>query len=244
LSKKIKADFYIKKKPALLEMLRKKLEITQNLFLEKFDIEKLNTIYSLIEKEYEVLLNELQYIGGNMNPFTSFLTGSGEMFAIIRILEKEAIIFEEIGEFIFRYYETINEHREKSLKNSGQSHAEQIFASGYIESLKSFAKQSQERNYYGDWIFEFVNGEGKPFTYGLNFTQCGIYELAKKIGMEKYTRFLCLADFAEARASGFGLNRTQTLSNGAPICDHRYIRNATTLRAWPPEKVEEFNMKL
>ena len=110
--------------------------------------------------------------------------------------------------------------------------------------MKGFAKESQKKKYPGDWIFEFVDGVDKNFTYGLNFTQCGIYEFAKKLGLEKYTPFICLADFAEATASGFGLTRTQTISNGSPICDHRYIKDTTTPRAWPPHKLQEFKLKI
>jgi len=56
--------------------------------------------------------------------------------------------------------------------------------------------------------------------------------------------FISLSDFSEANIFGFGFSRTQTLSNGAPLCDHRYIKNVETPRAWPPDNIKEFKIKL
>jgi hypothetical protein len=49
-----------------------------------------------------------------------------------------------------------------------------------------------------------------------------------------------IADFVRAREYGYGLKRTQTIGNGAPICDFRYVKDGNTQRAWPPDNLEEF----
>lgn len=243
MSGKIKADFYIRRKSKLLALFQEDLKAAKQLLLEKFDEEKSNSLLADIVKEYENILPEAQYIGGNKNPFTQFLTGAVGTFSIIRVLEKEGFPYREIGEFAFRYSEKLNEKREENLNKVGQSHADQIFTPDYMQFMKDFGKKSQERMFPGDWVLEFIDGEGQPFTYGFNFAQCGSNELAKKLGMEKYMPFICLADFAEATAGGFGFTRTQTLGNGAPMCDHRYIQGNSTPRAWPPETLQEFKPK-
>ena len=243
MSGKIKADFYIRRKSKLLALFQEDLKVAKQLLLEKFDEEKTNTLLVEIVKEYEKVLPEAQYVGGNKNPFTFYLTGAVGVFSIIRVLEKEGLTYREIGEFTFRFNETLNEIREANLNKVGQSHADQIFTDGYMQFMKDFARESQERRFPGDWVLEFIDGEGQPFTYGFNFVQCGSNELAKKLGMEKYMPFICLGDFAEATAGGFGFTRTQTLGNGAPICDHRYIQGGSTPRAWPPETIQEFKPK-
>ena len=243
MSGKIKADFYIRRKSKLLALFQEDLKVAKQLLLEKFDEEKTNTLLVEIVKEYEKVLPEAQYVGGNKNPFTFYLTGAVGVFSIIRVLEKEGLTYREIGEFTFRFNETLNEIREANLNKVGQSHADQIFTDDYMQFMKDFARESQERRFPGDWVLEFIDGEGQPFTYGFNFVQCGSNELAKKLGMEKYMPFICLADFAEATAGGFGFTRTQTLGNGAPICDHRYIQGGSTPRVWPPETIQEFKPK-
>ena len=236
----MKLDFYLKKKTKLFAQFKENLNIAKDLLLKKFDQNKVASLLNMMEEEYEKILPQAQYIGGNTNPFTSFITGAVEMFSMMRVLEKEGVTFREIGEFSFEYNEKSNEIREESLKKVGQTHSEQIFTPSYLKFMKETAKTSQERKFPGDWVFEFIDGKDEPFTYGYDFTQCGVNELAKRIGMEKYMPFMCLADFTEATAAGFGFIRTQTLGNGAPLCDHRYIKGGTTPRAWPPEKIQEF----
>ena len=244
ISEKIKPDFYVKRKAKMILNFKKKLEYTKELFFKNFDENEVSSLFIEVLQEFESLVPEIQYIGGNKNPYTSFLIGATEMSSIIQIFEKKGLSFQKIGQFIFEYYEILNIRRVEELKKAGQLHSEQIFTQDYLDFMKGFAKESQKKKYPGDWIFEFVDGDDKNFTYGLNFTQCGIHEFTKKLGLEKYTPFICLADFAEATASGFGLTRTQTISNGSSICDHRYIKDTTTPRAWPPDELQEFKLKL
>jgi len=240
MSGKIKADFYTRRKSKLLALFQEDLKVTKELLLERFDAEKANTLLADISEEFEKILPEAQYVGGNKNPFTFYLIGAVGTFSIIRILEKEGLTYRDTGEFAFRYSEILNQKREENLNKVGQSHADQIFTDSYMQFMKEFAKKSQERTFPSDWVLEFIDGEGQPFTYGFDFIQCGSNELAKKLGMEKYMPFICLADFAEASAGGFGFTRTQTLGNGAPLCDHRYIQGGSTPRAWPPDTVQEY----
>jgi hypothetical protein len=55
---------------------------------------------------------------------------------------------------------------------------------------------------------------------------------------------MCLADFAQANVYGFGFTRTQTVGNGASVCDHRFLKNGTNPRAWPPDGLPEFKIKI
>jgi hypothetical protein len=240
MSGKMKADFYMRRKSKLLALFQEDLKVAKQLLLEIFDEEKADILLADSIKEFENILPEVQYVGGNKNPFTFYLIGAVGVFSIIRVLENEGLLYREIGEFTFRFNEMLNEKREENLNKVSQSHADQIFTTGYKQFMKDFAKKSQERIFPGDWVLEFIDGEGQPFTYGYNFTQCGSNELAKKLGMQKYMPFICLGDFAEATAGGFGFTRTQTLGNGASMCDHRYIQGDSTPRAWPPETVQEF----
>ena len=70
MSGKIKADFYIRRKSKLLTLFQEDLKAAKQLLLEKFDEEKANSLLADIVKEYENILPEAQYIGGNKNPFT------------------------------------------------------------------------------------------------------------------------------------------------------------------------------
>ena len=55
---------------------------------------------------------------------------------------------------------------------------------------------------------------------------------------------MCLADFAQSNVYRFGFALNQTIRNGDTICDHRFLKNSTIPRAWPPDNLPEFKMKL
>ncbi|MHA2123180.1 MAG: L-2-amino-thiazoline-4-carboxylic acid hydrolase, partial [Promethearchaeota archaeon] len=76
--------------------------------------------------------------------------------------------------------------------------------------------------------------------WGFNFHQCGFHKVFKRLNEEKYVHLFCLADFSEANILGFGFSRTQTLGFGAPMCDHRYVKNYKTPLGWPPDDLPEF----
>ncbi|MGD8782753.1 MAG: hypothetical protein PVH88_27830 [Ignavibacteria bacterium] len=39
-----------------------------------------------------------------------------------------------------------------------------------------------------------------------------------------------------------GFSRTQTIGNGAPICDFRFKKNVQTADGWPPENLPEWKV--
>lgn len=235
-------DYYVKMKPTLMENFEKFLGISRNLLLDKFTEEKIKDLQEQMRKKYEDLIPEIQYIGGRKNSLTIILIDCVASLAMILILEKEGMEYREIGKFIYDFWEATNKIRARKQEKSGQNPSERPFKEDYVNYLRILAENSQKGKIDDDWVFEFVEGEGKPFDYGFNFSTCSVYDFYKRFGAEKYVPFICLSDFAEANAQGFGFTRTQTIGNGDPICDHRYTKNATTNRAWPPEKVEEFKV--
>ena len=237
-------DYYIKRKPSLMENFEKFLRISENILLDKFTAEKIRDLNGQMKKEYEELIPVIPYIGGNKNPLTSILMNYVSSLAMIRALEKEKMTYKEIGKFIYDFWEASNKIGAHKAEKRGQDPAERLFKEDYVNYMKLLAGTSQKRKFDGDFVFDFVDGKEKAFDYGYNFSKCAVYDFYKNQGAEKYVPFVCLSDFAEAHMAGCGFARTQTIGNGDPICDHRYTRNGTTNRAWPPNDIEEFKMEL
>ena len=99
--------------------------------------------------------------------------------------------------------------------------SDNIFSEGYLHQLKENAKKSKLRNYKGDWVYDFIEGDGKTFTFGTTYYECGVFKFYKSQGAEEFMPIVCISDFAQAHAYGYGLKRTQTIGNGASICDFR-----------------------
>jgi hypothetical protein len=244
MSVKIVKDYYMKNKAKMTTQFDKSLHISKEILLKRFNELELEEIFNQMRKEYENLIPKIPYIGGRRNPFTSMLVDGVAMLAFYRIFEKMGMTYREIGEFTYKYWEKIHKIRVHKLEKTGQNPVDQIFNDTYINLSKSLTKTLQLKKYPDDFVMEFVEGDGKTFDYGFKFTECGIYKVFKKLGAEKYVPFICLADFAQGHVYGFGFTRTQTIGNGAPICDHRFLKNGTTSRTWPPDNLQEFKMKL
>ena len=119
-----------------------------------------------------------------------------------------------------------------------------IFSEEYLNEERIRADNSKLNKYPGDWVSDFIKGDGKTFTFGVDYSGCGVYKFYKSQGAEHFMPLVCIADYARARAYGYGLTRTQTIGNGADICDFRYIKDGSTPRAWPPDNLPEFNKDL
>ena len=238
------SNYYVKRKTILMNNFDKFLGISKRLLVDKFSEEKIKDLHEQMRKEYEELIPEIPYIGGNKNPFTIILLDCISSLPMIRALEKEGMSYREIGKFTYDFWEASNKIRAIKAEKKGQDPAERLFKEDYVNYMKLLAGTSQKRKFDSDWVFDFVDGKEEAFDYGYNFSNCGVYDFYKKQGAEKYVPFVCLSDFAEAHMAGCGLTRTQTIGNGDPICDHRYTRYGTTNRAWPPDSIEEFKMEL
>ena len=209
------------------------------------DINK-EEIRNLIEKEYGNIIPLLPDIGGNKNIMTPLLINSVPALAVMRALELKGIAIRDIGEFYYDWYETVFELLIRSAK-SNNTEVQNIllsksgmFNKETLDILKIGAKASQSRTYLEDFVYEFVEGDGETFDYGINFTECAVHKFYKKLNAEKFLSFGCMSDFAMARAAGYGFTRTQSIWNGAPFCDFRYIKEGNTLRGWPLENLPEF----
>lgn len=244
MSVKVIKDYYIKKKAKLMKDFDSILPILQQIFAKKLSDEKVNELFNLMKKEYEDLIPEIPYIGGKKNIFTNYLIGGATVIAIIRILEKEQFTLWDIGEFFYNLSDINNKFRKKMMEDTGKDPSQYPFEKEYMDYMKVLTETSQKRKYPENWVADYVEGDGKTFEWGFNVYECGIHKFFKKYNAEKYVPLICLSDFSEANIFGYGFSRTQTLSNGAPLCDHRYIKDVETPRAWPPDKIQEFKLKL
>lgn len=243
MSAKIVKDYYIKRKEKLMNDFSKELSLARDLLIKKFDVNKISGVVNQMKSEYEKIIPEIPYIGGNKNPFTAFLVGGMSSFAMFQVLEKEGLSLREIGEFYYKLRDKINTRRKENLEKIGKDPAQYPFELTYVEFAKKLCESSRLRNYPDDWVGDYVEGEDDTFEWGFDFYECGIHKVLKRMDAERFVPLFCLSDFSEANILGFGFSRTQTIGFGAPICDHRYVKSYKTPKGWPPDKLPECNKK-
>ncbi len=228
-------NYYLKKKRTLLRTFKTALIIVKNILIENFGESKFNEISTNIEKEFEALIPQIPYVGGDENHLTESLINATILLPLLRVFEKEGLDFYEIGKLAYNLFEAFY----KVIPPTND-----IFSDEFLIQQKESAKSSKLRKYNGDWVYDFIEGDDKTFTFGIDYSECGVFKFYKSQGAEHFMPIVCISDFAQAQAYGYGLKRTQTIGNGAPLCDFRYVKNGSTPRAWPPDHLPEFKKKL
>lgn len=227
-------NYYVKKKRILLRQFDAATTIVKDILIAKFGEEKFKELTTEARNDFESLLPQIPYIGGKDNRSTENLVSATILLPMLRAFEKEGLNFEEIGKLAYNLFEVFY----KVLPQT-----DDLFSEEYVDNKKEDAKNSKLRKYSSGWVMDFVEGDDKTFTWGVDYSECGIHKFYKSQGLEHLMPLVCISDFAMARAYGYGLTRTQTIGNGAPICDLRYIKDGSNPRAWPPDNLPEFKKK-
>lgn len=240
MSSDIDSSYYVDNKPKLMKQFGKAIILTESVLKQYYGEEKTENLISDIKTEFDNLLPEIPYIGGKKNGLTFNLVGSAYGLATIKVLERKGQSERDIGKILYEMNESFYKSKSPFLK---WLYPRIIFSKFIFKRGKKKTEKSQLKKYPEDWVFEMVKGDGVNFDVGINYTECGICKFYEKMGAKKYVPYLCLTDYAMARVFGIGLIRTQTLGNGAPVCDFRFKKNYKTPSGWPPDSLEEFRMK-
>ena len=234
-------DFYVRKKSKFMRSFDERLIVVNEELRKKFDDKKFEELRNQMKLEFEKILPDIPYIGGQKSPLTLVLVKCMSDLAIFRTLEKIGFSFREIGKFHYNYVLAAHNLRKEALEKAGRDPSEYPFDPVYMDYQKKLTEDTQLNLYPDDWVMDFVEGDGESFEWGWDITECGVQKAFKKLGDEKYVPFICLGDYYEAEGLGFGFSRTQALGFGAPLCTHRFVKNYKTPQAWPPDDLKEFN---
>lgn len=216
------------------------VESTQEILAVHFGDDLAETIHKETWQEYEALLPEVPDIGGENNLNAENLLVSAYCLAKYRVLKARGQTTEEVGKIIYESYEAVADLPGWLGGIMGRLR----YGRKYQEYLREQAIQSQKRQYPGDWVFTFVEGDGEAFDYGLDFTECGICKLYHAQGADELTPYMCLSDYVICKAFDRGFVRHKTLAEGADVCDFRYKAGRESfvypLRdGWPPKFLNE-----
>ena len=223
-------NVYISLSSKLLENFDKALRRARKVFVANFGDELASRILKDARQEYKALIPELPYWGKN-NMMTEFLIGSSYCLPIYRVLKKHGKSVAEIGKVIYEMVEArVGRVPSPFLRVYGKLK----YGKSYRERLKKQATVSQKKQYPGDYVFTYIEGDGKEFDYGYDITECGVCKFLHVQHADELAPFLCLVDFPLSKAFGRGLVRNTTIAEGAEKCDFRYKRGRDTKAGWPP----------
>lgn len=178
-------------------------------------------------QEYRALVPGLPDIGGRSNPEWMSLVLAPWALALYRVVQRHGGSLEDAGETIHYAMKNLYGRIPQQLRvRMGRSVTK--------DRAEQKARWFAEHPYPDNWVYEVVDGEGQPFDFGLDATQCGIVNYLHTQAADELTPYLCDLDYVTFEASGIGLTRTKTLAWGCDRCDFRITNPGTTTSTWPP----------
>ncbi len=229
MSNPIETKYYIKRKPELLKKFDEECELWKPVIIKTYWEEFAGGILWEARKEFEALIPQIPYIGGDENHLTKSLVGSARYLAFCKAMKKHGKTAEETGKILYDAVLTQVGKPRPAIPPSEWLTPEQL-----IERSRKSAEWSQERRYAGDYVYTFIIGDGIEFDQGYDFTECAALKFYDTQEAKEFMPFYCYLDFPIARVNGTGLSRTMTMSEGDEKCNHRIKIGAEAKLEWPP----------
>ena len=229
------ANYYVANKTRIIKDLDPLLRQMRKLTAQSHGDALAATVASETMVEFEQLLPQLPYIGGDKNTLTDTLCQSAGALAFYQTMKAHGKSVDETGKIVYRTVEAIAFHPDVFSGVGGRmAHSKSV-----QNDFKRMAVASHKRIYPGDWVLTFVEGDGREFDFGVDYTECGIVKFYNAQGTDELAPYLCLGDFPISKALDTGLVRTTTLARGGPRCDFRYKSGRPIQMEWTPDFLKE-----
>jgi hypothetical protein len=228
------SEYYVSRKRKLLKEFDRTLERVHGPFVSRYG-EDSEAMLHEARQEYEALVPQLPYVGGKQ-PFTQFLISTAWFLSIYRVLKRRGETVEEVGQLLYQASEAYLQAYPRFMR---RFLGFMNFSPRYLRKVQQRAVESHARQYPGDYVFDYVEGDGETFDYGVDYTECGTVKFLTEQGALELARYLCPADILYSQALGWGLRRTTTLAEGAERCDFRFKKGGET-RVAVPETLEKY----
>ena len=165
-------SWYLQNKPRIMRQVRGALRHYRRQFVEAYGKEEGEAIASESMRRFEALLADLPYIGGDENSNTRSLDMTAAWLAMYRSLQARGASVEEAARLI--YLGTASFSNSFPMRWLMRLQGRRLSSRKFQDQRRHAAAISQQRRYPEDWVFEVVEGNGRGFAFGVDYTECGI----------------------------------------------------------------------
>ncbi len=218
------SHYYISRKGRLLKDFRKIMKFVRPILLTRYDDAIRQDLEANALVEYEALIPALPYVGKNRT-FTQFVTSTAQFLVLYRILQRHGIPLDEVGKLIYAITKAYLESFPRwALRLLGGIN----FSSNQLRRIRKLALESQKKPYPMGYVFDFIEGDGHTFDYGIYYHECASCKFLQQQGAFELTKYICTADIHYSNMFHWGLQRTTTLAEGQDRCDFRFKKGGAT----------------
>jgi len=222
-------EYYLKRKKKYMKDFDRIFKAAHPVLITHFSSEQTPILLAETRKEFENLLPQLPYLGGE-KPFTDFVVFTAMSLAFYRASTAHGKTLEQFAIILF---EVEKEYLQSTPKFLMRFFGPRTFHPRYIDKVRQRAIETQQRQYPENYVFEFVQGDGINFDYGIDYLECGACKFLESQGASELAPYICPADILYSEILGWGLARTQTIAEGADRCDFRFKQGGPTRIAVP-----------
>ena len=216
--------YYTSKKSKLLKEFDKNIKQVRRVFVTRYGEGLTQAFMREARQEYEAIIPDLPYLGGK-RPFTQFIISTGWFLAMYRTLKKHGRTVEEAGSLVYEVSEAFLKAYPGYLRRLvGYMN----FSPRYLKKLRERAAESQKPLYPMDYVFTFIEGDGKTFDYGVDYSACAGCQFLEAQEAPELAPYLCAIDEIYSNQLGWGLVRTMTIAEGYEKCDFRFKKGGKT----------------
>ncbi len=211
-------NYYLSKKRYCMNFFKRAARNGKKAVFSKYGPEIGRQVLDKVQAEYENLLPHIPYVG-KIDVLQRQMLLTVIFLAFYRVLknqEKIADIWVLCNDFNRVTLMSMPGLLRKILKWS-------TFSKRMKNSFKRLAEDHKAKKMADQW--DYVEGDGETFDYGINMKKCAKLTFLKEMGAEEFAPYVCLIDKNFAECCDYGLKRTMVLAEGADYCDFRLSKN-------------------
>lgn len=217
-------DYYIHRRKRLTRDFDNSLNRVKPLLLSWLGEDDSRRLIQESRQEFEVLIPRIPYIGRN-NPLLVFFLPTPRYLAVYRALQRLGFTSEDAGYLVFE----IGSEALRALPAIARNIISFLWFSSWLKDrLNKRAADSRLRKYPGNFILDYVHGDGQEFDYGVDYIECATCKFLQAEGAFELAPYVCAVDKTASELLAWGLTRTMTLADGSPKCDFRFKRGGKT----------------
>jgi len=220
---------YLYRKNQIMKTFDKLLARVQPSVSEWFGEEQARQFMREARQEYEALIPRIPYIGESRLLLGLFLPSS-RYLAVYRALQRKGQTLEDAGRVVF----LMGAEEARAVPYVGRRLMEALWFSRWFRRLiKKGALKSQQRRYPGSFVMSYVEGDGREFDYGVDYTECAHCKFLRAENAFELAPYVCATDKPVSELIGWGLTRPKTIADGFPICGFRFKKGGATNVPFP-----------
>jgi hypothetical protein len=223
--KNLNTEYYISQRTKLLKGFDKIAKRARKYLINHYEEDFAKVVIVETREKFDQIIPEIPYIGGKKNDYTIVMVIIGWIIPFFRVMRAYGKTTEEV---ITICCEVADDYMNSTPRFFLWLLGKLAFSKFFLKRRRKQADQSQKRQYPADFVYIFVEGDGKNFDWALEFSECAVNKFYEAQGVEELKPYCNFFDVTYSRYLGMGINANETIGNGCQTCKLQYKKGGET----------------